>query len=323
MTMDEIIERALRQAGIFPPSVLDSHYGDKTEMSRAEIIVKSLEEMRLLSLSEHDPRFAAKVRRIQLVVAKLQLRLPDGEITTCGAFKGLGVGCCDRCHSHPLRRMRLVELPGCNWAWLSAHDDAAHVRVVRLGPEVPRVRGVAVFEGNKMVLLVAGHVVGMRHAAGRFHLADAWVDKLRPCLVDGVPVFPKLLPFQLARVFRRGPYQLRAPPAVADGVLLGDLRICSARSPHRVGVDIGRSDAVRLDRGHTSYHQADSSGKNGKKDSYSHMVVSQGRRRRIPLVGFRCKRPSSGDACPSCIPTPGRTCDACAVRDWKSKPGWV
>jgi hypothetical protein len=40
MTMDEIIERALRQAGIFPPSVLDSHYGDKTEMSRAEIIVK-------------------------------------------------------------------------------------------------------------------------------------------------------------------------------------------------------------------------------------------------------------------------------------------
>ena len=125
MTMDEIIERALRQAGIFPPSVLDSHYGDRTELTKAEIILKSLEEMRLLSLSEHAPRFAAKVRRIQLVVAKLQLRLPDGEFTTCGAFKGLGVGCCDRCHSHPLRRMRLVELPGCNWAWLCCAVDEA------------------------------------------------------------------------------------------------------------------------------------------------------------------------------------------------------
>jgi hypothetical protein len=125
MTMDEIIERALKKAGIFPPSVLDSNYGDKTEMSRAEIIVKSLEQMSLLSLSEHDPRFAAKVRRIQLVVAMLQLRLPDGEITTCGAFRGLGVGCCNICHKHPLRRMRLVELPGCNWGWLCCAVDAA------------------------------------------------------------------------------------------------------------------------------------------------------------------------------------------------------
>lgn len=125
MTMDEIIERALRQAGIFPPSVLDSHYGEKTEMSRAEIIVRSLEEMGLLALSEHDPRFGEKIRRIPIAIAMLQLRLPHGEITTCGAFKGLGVGCCNICHRHPLRRMRLVELPGCNWAWLCCAVDAA------------------------------------------------------------------------------------------------------------------------------------------------------------------------------------------------------
>lgn len=125
MTMDEIMERALRKAGIFPPSMLDSHYGDRTEMTKAEIILKSLEEMSLLSLSEHDPRFAAKVRRIQIVVAKLQLTLPDDEITTCGAFKGLGVGCCNICHRHPLRRMRLVELPCCGWAWLCCCVDEA------------------------------------------------------------------------------------------------------------------------------------------------------------------------------------------------------
>jgi hypothetical protein len=124
-TMDEIIERALRKAGIFPPSVMDRHYADRTEMSRAEIIVKSLDETGLLSLSEQDPLFANKVRRIHLVVAGLQLRLPHGEITTCGAFKGLGVGCCNICHTHPLSRMRLVELPGCNWAWLCCAVDAA------------------------------------------------------------------------------------------------------------------------------------------------------------------------------------------------------
>jgi hypothetical protein len=123
MTMDEIIERALRQAGIFPPSVLGSHYCDKTEVSRVEIIVRSLEEMGLLPHCERDPRFGEKIRRIPIAIALLQFRLPDGEITTCGAFKGLGVGCCDRCHSHPLRRMRLVELQaatglGCAAPWM-------------------------------------------------------------------------------------------------------------------------------------------------------------------------------------------------------------
>ena len=125
MTMDEIFERALREAGIFPRSVLDRHYGDMTELTKAEIIVKSLDEMGLLSPSEHDPLFGEKIRRIPIAVAMLQLRLPEGDITTCGAFRGLGVGCCDRCHRHPLHRMRVVELPGCNWAWLCCHVDEA------------------------------------------------------------------------------------------------------------------------------------------------------------------------------------------------------
>ena len=125
MTKEELIERALREAGIFPPSVTDSHYGDKTEMSRAEIIVRSLEEMGLLSLCAQDPEFGEKIRRIEIVVAGLQLRLPDGEITTCGAFSLLNVGCCNICHTDPLHCMKLVELPGCNWAWLCCAVDAA------------------------------------------------------------------------------------------------------------------------------------------------------------------------------------------------------
>lgn len=125
MTKEELIERALREVGVFPPSVMDRHYADRTELTKAELIVRSLEEMGMFSLSAQDPEFAEKIRRIKLVVAGLQHRLPDGEITTCGAFSLLNVGCCNVCHTDPLHGMKLVELPGCNWAWLCCAVDAA------------------------------------------------------------------------------------------------------------------------------------------------------------------------------------------------------
>jgi hypothetical protein len=125
MTKHELIEKALREAGIFPPSVIDRHYGDKTEMTKAELIVRSLEEMGMLSLSENDPRFAEKIEFIPVAVAELQHRLPDGEITTCGAFRDLGVGCCDECHTDPVGGMKLVELPGGSMAWLCCAVEAA------------------------------------------------------------------------------------------------------------------------------------------------------------------------------------------------------
>ena len=125
MTKDELIERALRQAGIFPPSVMDRHYGDKSEMTKAEIILRSLDEMGMFSPSTQDPEIGEKIRRIQLVVAGLQRKLPDADITVCGAFSALKVGCCDICHTDPLHGIRLVELPGCSWAWLCCAVDAA------------------------------------------------------------------------------------------------------------------------------------------------------------------------------------------------------
>jgi len=125
MTKEELIEKALREAGVFPPSVLDCHDSDRQELTRAELIVRTLDEMGLLSLSEQDPRVGEKIRRIPIVVAGLQRRLPDADITVCGAFSALGVGCCNECHSDPLEKMRLVELPCCGWAWLCCTVDAA------------------------------------------------------------------------------------------------------------------------------------------------------------------------------------------------------
>ena len=125
MTMDELIEQALREACIFPPSVTDSHYADKTEMTKGEIILRSLDETGLLPLPKHDAQCAKRIRCIHFVIAELQRRLPDGNITTCGAFRDLNVGCCDICHTDPLHGMRLVELPCCNWAWLCCAVDVA------------------------------------------------------------------------------------------------------------------------------------------------------------------------------------------------------
>ena len=101
MTEDERFEKALRAEGVFPPSVVDCHYGDTTEMTRGEIILRSLEEMGLLPLPEHDTQCGNRIRCIHFVIAELQGRLPDGDFVTCGAFRDLGVGCCDRCHTYP------------------------------------------------------------------------------------------------------------------------------------------------------------------------------------------------------------------------------
>ncbi len=124
-TWDELIEKALREAGVFPPSGMDPRYADRTELTKAELIVRSLEEMGMLSLSEQDPLLGEKIRRIPIVISELQLRLPDTEITTCGAFGLLNIGCCDECHTDPLHGMKLVELPGCSMAWLCCAVDGA------------------------------------------------------------------------------------------------------------------------------------------------------------------------------------------------------
>jgi hypothetical protein len=122
---DGLIEKALREAGVFPPSVTDCHYGDRAEMTRAEIILRSLEEMGLLPLSERDARLGEKIGRIHIAVAGLQRRLPDGEIVTCGAFSFLNAGCCDVCHTDPVQEMTLLDLPGGGMAWLCCAVEAA------------------------------------------------------------------------------------------------------------------------------------------------------------------------------------------------------
>jgi hypothetical protein len=129
-----------------------------------------------------------------------------------------------------------------------------------------------------MVLLIARHVVGMRHAPGRVHFSRALVDKLRPRLMDGVAVFPKLLPLQPATVFGRGADQLGAPLGVADVVLdvpLRDLRVRGSRRPRRVRVDVRRADATGLGRRYMRQDHADSGSKNREMDACSHRLIGK------------------------------------------------
>jgi hypothetical protein len=76
MTTAKTIERTLRKTGIFPPSVQDSHYGDKAEMSREEIIEKTLGEMSLFSSLEQGSQSSNKADHLSTVILELQRRLP-------------------------------------------------------------------------------------------------------------------------------------------------------------------------------------------------------------------------------------------------------
>ncbi len=88
---------------------------------------------------------------------------------------------------------------------VSPHNHAADARVVRLGPEVPRVGRIsAVLKRNEVVFLVAGHVVGMRHAEGGIDLPCPWVDDLRPRLMDGVPRIPEAASSSACPVYSAG-----------------------------------------------------------------------------------------------------------------------
>ena len=62
----------------------------------------------------------------------------------------------------------------------------------------------AVFNRDQMVLLVAGYIVGMRHAAGDVDFAGDWIDQFRSRLMDPVSILPKLFPFRSVRVSEGG-----------------------------------------------------------------------------------------------------------------------
>ena len=119
MSKDELIEKALREAGIYPPSVQDSHYGDKAIMARGEIIEKTLREMGLLWPSEQDAQSSDKAEDLSIVITELQRRLPYGDIKTCGAFRHLNAACCDTCHTlQPHHMMKVVDLADGGKAWV-------------------------------------------------------------------------------------------------------------------------------------------------------------------------------------------------------------
>jgi len=84
----------------------------------------------------------------------------------------------------------------------------------------------------------------MRHAPDGVDFPRAWVDELRPCLMDSVTVFPKLFLLHLARVTGWGPNLLRAPFAatnVVPDVLLRDLRVRCPWSPRGIRKDVRRN----------------------------------------------------------------------------------
>ena len=119
MTPDEVLKKLLREQGVYPPSVLDPHYGDKPEMTRDEIVDKTLREMGIALPSGESALSRNETTQLSVIIAGLRFRLPEGNIKTCGAFKHLKAGCCAPCHtSRPHTDMNLIELPDGRKAWV-------------------------------------------------------------------------------------------------------------------------------------------------------------------------------------------------------------
>ena len=122
----EIFEKVLREKNLYPPSVQDSHYGDKAIMTRGEIIEKTLKEMGLLLPSKKATPWRSEAGSLSEVITELQRRLPFGNIKTCGAFKDLNAACCDTCHTtSPHYDMTLVDLPDGGKAWVCENIELA------------------------------------------------------------------------------------------------------------------------------------------------------------------------------------------------------
>ena len=119
MTPDEVLKKLLKERGVYPPSVLDPHYSDTPEMTRDEIIDKTLREMGMTLPLGESALSSNEATQLSIIIAALRLKLPGGNIKTCGAFKHLNAGCCAPCHtSRPHIDMNLIELPDGTKAWV-------------------------------------------------------------------------------------------------------------------------------------------------------------------------------------------------------------
>ena len=99
--------------------MLEPLYGETTELTRFEIIDKTLREMGMPVPPEESALSKNEAAHLSIVIVGLRCRLPEGNINTGGAFKHVNAGCCAPCHtSRPYTDMNLIELSDGSQAWV-------------------------------------------------------------------------------------------------------------------------------------------------------------------------------------------------------------
>jgi hypothetical protein len=113
------IAKALRDTDILPASVQESHYRDEAEMTKGEIIDKTLREMGRYWSWGQGSQSSDDSGYLPAVIAELQRRLPDGNIKLCGDFRDLNAACCETGHTfYPHHDTKPIELPHGGMAWV-------------------------------------------------------------------------------------------------------------------------------------------------------------------------------------------------------------
>jgi hypothetical protein len=132
VTTDRLFEKVLIGKNIFPPSVLDTQYCDNAELTKRQVIGKALAEMSRYWCWLACCESGDGAGYLGIVVAELDVKLPDCVIKTCGSFQHLNAACCDTCHTYyPHRRMSLVDLPDGGKAWVCHEIERAISRAAQ------------------------------------------------------------------------------------------------------------------------------------------------------------------------------------------------
>ncbi len=87
-------------------------------MTKNAVIEKTLREIGPRT-SKYDQPFDESPDEEEIIVAEINLRLPDTDIKTCVDFQYLNVSCCDTCHNfYPHYEMSVIVLPDGATAWV-------------------------------------------------------------------------------------------------------------------------------------------------------------------------------------------------------------
>jgi hypothetical protein len=153
MNLGQVLRTMLKKMRVSRPSLPGDSRSAEVEMTKDEVIERTLMGMELYWSWGQRGVTAEEVEHARSVVAQIQNWLPDTQIKTCAAFGDLNTPCCQTCHTFsPDHHMYFIDLPDGTSAWvccalaravcLDLNKQAAHSPEARLLEDIFGADGI-------------------------------------------------------------------------------------------------------------------------------------------------------------------------------------